>query len=106
LPVRRDSRANPHGQPAGCSVPKPLGVERPSELVLGFRAGLNQPRRKLAGQAADRNKCTLQDKPSSYEKGPAYGGGPTFTPPSVTDARLGSPPRGTAVPGRSYGTLP
>ena len=26
---------------------------------VGFRAGLNQPRRKPAGHAADRNKCTL-----------------------------------------------
>jgi hypothetical protein len=29
-------------------------------LVRGFRAGLNHPRRKPAGHAADRNKCTLQ----------------------------------------------
>jgi hypothetical protein len=33
-------------------------------LVRGFRAGLNQPRRKPAGHAADRNKCTLQATPS------------------------------------------
>jgi hypothetical protein len=37
-------------------------VARSSKLVLGFRAGLNQPRKKPAGHAADRNKCTLQDE--------------------------------------------
>jgi hypothetical protein len=31
--------------PAGCSVPKPPGAARSSKLVLGFWAGLNQPRR-------------------------------------------------------------
>jgi transposase len=30
-------------------------------LVRGFRAGRNQPRRKPAGHAADRNKSTLQE---------------------------------------------
>ena len=29
-------------------------------LVIGFQGRANQPRRKPAGHAADRNKCTLQ----------------------------------------------
>jgi len=48
--------------PAGCSIAKPPRVARCSKLVLGFRAGLNRPRRKPAGHAADRNKCTLQPR--------------------------------------------
>jgi len=78
-------QGNPHGQPAGCSVPKPSGVERSSELVLGLRAGLNQPRRKPAGQAADRNKCTLHPSRSRPED---PGTGPDPLPRPADRARV------------------
>jgi hypothetical protein len=39
--------------------PQAPGVSRSSKLV-GFRAGLNEPRRKPVGHAADRNICTLR----------------------------------------------
>jgi hypothetical protein len=38
-------------------------------LVRGFRAGLNQPRRKPAGYAADRNRCTLQTLHNTLSRG-------------------------------------
>jgi hypothetical protein len=42
-------------------------------LVREFRAGLNQPRRKPAGHAADRNKYTLQALPDYPWRSPQTG---------------------------------